>query len=280
MDAGNEFSDRIRTYKVWGPPAVILAGFSPPEASMVKEILCAVGSDFVPVILVDGEQLYRPVAEVVTLPEPEWLLQPWAYNPESKLGNVWGSDHVILFSGIPIQEQATLLDVLESCPMMPMPRMFPALATMHNQNEPVGSVMAEAIELYRQQLDLKKAPEKSVWREDTKPPSPVPVADPAVGLAPPSKPKEFTLPSEEEMEAACAEFLSTNLREQVDEIYRGLENDDISVLEGRRAAMTEEEKLRLRKLMDEEDRRREGQQQQSNTASDEPVDDNNDNVIK
>ncbi|GAB5366029.1 hypothetical protein AAMO2058_001109100 [Amorphochlora amoebiformis] len=203
----DDMAEAITGYKVWGPPALLVAGFETPEISMIKEILDLTGSGFVPIIPLDGDMLNQPVVDLVALPEPSWVREPWAYNPP-RGGNTWGSDRVVIFSGLSIPEQGVLLDLLERGPMR-FPQIFPGLATIENKNEPSGKVMADAVSSYRRRLEAKEPKEKSMWREAE------PVAEPKPNHISEPKPNDISESmalGSEEYQRSMSEMVEAEVR--------------------------------------------------------------------
>ncbi|CAL5227845.1 g10877 [Coccomyxa viridis] len=140
---------------VWGPPAVVLAGFRAEEPAMVRAILDAAGGREVKVIPCDDAMLYEPLSRAVSLPEPNWE-QP---RPEGwTRGGAWGSQRTVLFSGMKLAAQAALVELVEE---QGLPPVCAALAVQEDADVLLGRVLAQAVQAQR----TRRNPRKNIWEE-------------------------------------------------------------------------------------------------------------------
>lgn len=85
-----------------GPQALVMAGFRAEEYAMARALLDAVGADSVKVLPATNEMLNGPVEAAIHEQEVDW----GAPRPADWIrGGAWGSQRVILFSGLPVAAQ-------------------------------------------------------------------------------------------------------------------------------------------------------------------------------
>ncbi|EIE24175.1 hypothetical protein COCSUDRAFT_41460 [Coccomyxa subellipsoidea C-169] len=140
---------------VYGPPAVVLAGFRAEEFAMVRAILDSAGGHAVKVIPVKDELLYEKMSTAIHLPEPDW----GAARPQGwTRGGAWGSQRTILFSGMKLAAQAALVELLEESGLPPV---CAALAVEEDADTQLGTVLAEAVQAQR----TRRNPHKNIWED-------------------------------------------------------------------------------------------------------------------
>ncbi|KAK9818233.1 hypothetical protein WJX72_009160 [[Myrmecia] bisecta] len=145
--------DELYNADVWGPEAVLLAGFRAEEIVMVRVILDSAGGEAVKVVPCMGPMLYETVEVALQSPEPEWN-EP---RPEQwTRGGAWGAQRVILFSGMKLAAQAALVELLEGSGLPPV---CIAVATQDLADTVLGEVLAAAVKEQRG----RKNPKKEVW---------------------------------------------------------------------------------------------------------------------
>ncbi|GIL58408.1 hypothetical protein Vafri_13539, partial [Volvox africanus] len=97
--------------EVYGPEAVVVAGFRPEEHGVVRALLDSAGGHVVKVLPVTESMLYGTVDEAVHLAEQDWAAPRV---PDGPRGGGWGSQRTVLFSGLGLPAQLTVLELLES----------------------------------------------------------------------------------------------------------------------------------------------------------------------
>ncbi|BDA46139.1 hypothetical protein COCOBI_08-2310 [Coccomyxa sp. Obi] len=140
---------------VYGPPAVVLAGFRAEELAMVRAILDSAGGQAVKVIPVKEELLYEKMSTAIHLPEPDWEK---ARPVDWTRGGAWGSQRTILFSGMKLAAQAALVELLEEAGLPPV---CAALAVEDDADKQLGKVLAEAVQAQR----TRRNPHKDIWED-------------------------------------------------------------------------------------------------------------------
>ncbi|CAL8462278.1 g1809 [Coccomyxa elongata] len=140
---------------VYGPSAVVLAGFRAEELAMVRAILDSAGGHAVKVIPVKEELLYERMSTAIHLPEPDWGK---ARPVDWTRGGAWGSQRTILFSGMKLAAQAALVELLEEAGLPPV---CAALAVEDDADKQLGTVLAEAVQAQR----TRRNPHKDIWEE-------------------------------------------------------------------------------------------------------------------
>ncbi|EFJ48355.1 hypothetical protein VOLCADRAFT_90942 [Volvox carteri f. nagariensis] len=83
--------------EVYGPEAVVLAGFRPEEHGVVRALLDSAGGHVVKVLPVTEAMLYGTVDEAVQSGEQDWSAPRPLGGPR---GGGWGAQRTVLFSGL------------------------------------------------------------------------------------------------------------------------------------------------------------------------------------
>ncbi|KAG1660240.1 hypothetical protein FOA52_007637 [Chlamydomonas sp. UWO 241] len=92
---------------VYGPEAVVLAGFGPDEVAMTRVLLDQAGGQSIKVLPCTDETLHGSVDEAIWTREIDWEQpRPDSWNRSSS----WGMQKAVLFSGMSVKAQATVLE--------------------------------------------------------------------------------------------------------------------------------------------------------------------------
>ena len=127
-----------------GPPALLLAGLRAEEAPKVRQLLDELGGHEVKVVLL-GDEVVRSqtLAGALRTPEPDWGAPRPGTTPA---GGGAGAPRVLLFSGLDSGERSVVVSALEA---RGLPRLAVASVTVANMSQPVGAVLAAAVETDR-----------------------------------------------------------------------------------------------------------------------------------
>eukprot|EP00887_Chlorella_sp_A99_P004002 scaffold11.g4002.t1 len=129
---------------VWGPPAIVLAGFPTPLLAAVRLQIDLLGGEGIAVIPATPQALHAgSVAECLAQPEPAWDAPLPAGFVE---GGGWGKVRMALFSGLSLDQQALILQVLDDEDLGPV---WGATATASNGGMQLGAVLADALQQHR-----------------------------------------------------------------------------------------------------------------------------------
>lgn len=88
---------------VYGPEAVVLAGFRPDELGVVRAVLDAAGGSAIKVLpATSAAMLQASVDEIVWSPERDWSTpaDDGGMSTAGLLSGGWGAQRVVLFSGL------------------------------------------------------------------------------------------------------------------------------------------------------------------------------------
>ncbi|GLI61119.1 hypothetical protein VaNZ11_003392, partial [Volvox africanus] len=143
--------------EVYGPEAVVLAGFRPEEHGLVRALLDTAGGHVVKVLPVTESMLYGTVDEAVHLAEQDWAA-PRA--PDGPRGGSWGSQRTVLFAGLGLSAQLTFLELLESSGF---PAVCATAARCDLAGRRLGEVLAEAV------ADQRSQTNRISWKEGGEP---------------------------------------------------------------------------------------------------------------
>ena len=123
-----------------GPPAVLLAGFRAEEIPRIRELLDELGGHDVPVLPVPQSHLEKPLAEALAIPEPDW--ENPRLHERFNQGGEFGSQRVVIFSGLDRGEMATVVSAVEA---RGLPRLLTVVITGENLENTMGEALAEAV---------------------------------------------------------------------------------------------------------------------------------------
>ncbi|KAL6752564.1 hypothetical protein V8C86DRAFT_2439210 [Haematococcus lacustris] len=157
-DLPDDLKMSIADKMVYGPPvrspalsaqAIILAGFPLGEPGMVRQMLDAVGAAAIKVLPISGsEALHESVDAVLWAPEQDWAAPRHVADLRGEAdplgGGGWGSQRAVLFSGISIKVQATILELLDG---LGVGEVAATMALEEDSHRPLGQVLAEAIKV-------------------------------------------------------------------------------------------------------------------------------------
>lgn len=149
---GDGVREQIEQLEPYGPDALVMAGFRAEEYAMARALLDAAGARDVKVLPATAEMLHGTVGAAVAEPEVDWAA---ARAPDWIRGGAWGSQRCILFSGLPLSAQATVIELLES---EGLPPICVTMALESNAARRLGDVMADAVKDQRQRKQHKLEP--------------------------------------------------------------------------------------------------------------------------
>ncbi|KAK9841906.1 hypothetical protein WJX84_002200 [Apatococcus fuscideae] len=150
-----EIVDAYFNQAVYGPEAVLLAGFRSEEIAMVRIILDSYGGQAVKVVPCTPALLHAPVSKALVAPEPNWN-QP---APQAWLsGSTWGSQRTILFSGLNPAAQSAVVELLEESGLPPI---CIAAVDADNADSVLGEVLVRAV---KGQRSRKAGAQDAEWR--------------------------------------------------------------------------------------------------------------------
>lgn len=147
---------QLEEESIWGPPAILAAGFPVEELAGIRVLLDGLGGQDIPVIPSSSALiLQKPCEQAVIEEEPKWE-EPLSMNQQlqAEQGG-WGKHRVLLFSGIGIQDRALITDLLEFNKISPeaVAVLLPPQASMK-----LGEVLALALK--EEQMAQKQQKEK------------------------------------------------------------------------------------------------------------------------
>jgi hypothetical protein len=108
------------------------------------------GSPLIRLIPISDSNIWRKVGEVRGEKEMPWNL---LYGQQGLQCRGWGKERVAVFSGLTLQSQATLLELIDS---LGLGRVTPGQLDETDYELPVGEVLAAAVTVYRKALQRKK----------------------------------------------------------------------------------------------------------------------------
>lgn len=130
---------------IFGPPAVIIAGFELAEMAAIRLILDKAGANTLPVIPVTKKLLRMPAVHGAHPKfEPKWeesAHHDWAS------GGGWGKQRTILFSGLSVEDQAVVWTLLDAHGLTGVT--FDSL-DREDAEEPLGEVLGRLVTFDRQ----------------------------------------------------------------------------------------------------------------------------------
>lgn len=146
-----------------GPPAVLLAGFRAEEIPRIRELLDELGGHDVPVLPVPQSHLTKPLSAALGLHEPEW--ENPRLHERFNQGGEFGSQRVIIFSGLDRGEMATVVSAIEA---RGLPRLLTVVLTADNVEQTLGEALAEAVKESRMEKKRREELKSSDFQAELK----------------------------------------------------------------------------------------------------------------
>jgi len=143
--------DKVNAY---GVEAIMVAGFATHELPLLQGLMDArqrEGSELIRLIPVSDANITRPVSDVLAQPAVPWNLM---YGQAPLECRSWGKERVLLFSGLTLQSQAVLLEMVEG---LGLGRVTPGQLDESDYGARVGDVLAAAVTEYRKAAQRKRA---------------------------------------------------------------------------------------------------------------------------
>ncbi|GAX77278.1 hypothetical protein CEUSTIGMA_g4724.t1 [Chlamydomonas eustigma] len=148
---------RLLDKQVYGPEAAVFAGFRPEEVAMARAILDSAGGNEIKVLMCTDEMLVGSVEAALWEEEVDWSQpRPQMWNQ----GRAWGSQKTLMFSGLSIKAQATILELLEGSGLSGV---VPLMAMEEEVDRRLGDVLADAVKEYRMRPSI--TPSDQLWKE-------------------------------------------------------------------------------------------------------------------
>jgi len=144
-----------------GPEAIFVAGFRLEELPLLHSVLCIQGESG------NGKVRIIPVTDQILSEPIHKSLDSLHVTNDAIRGDVglcrsWGMERVLLFSGLNIQTQATLFDLVEE---LGLGKVTPAMVDDNNCKRRLGDVLAEAVQEYRKAVSRKKQGQAPMWEQ-------------------------------------------------------------------------------------------------------------------